>query len=320
VLKVHLRNCTAAAQAWQEGKPIDEEAVWLDLIDPSEPEVQIAHAFSGLRIPRRDELTGLTLSSRIGKDADTLYLSVPYFAANHDDQPASPLGLVLAPHVMITVRFAQSRAFELCEEGAQPGDFASSGDVFAALFESIVDLAAERMEGVAGDLRKLSERVFSTQRMGTPILRRCMLEVGRLESIQTRTRTSLLSVQRIIVFVRGTEPSYIDDHEQTRLRIIDHDLRTLDEFDDQLTNKLQFLLDASLGFINTDQNHVMKVLTVVSVATVPPVILAGIWGMNFKHMPELDWTFGYPLALGVILVSMIVPVLWFRSRGWLAGD
>ena len=176
------------------------------------------------------------------------------------------------------------------------------------------------MQEVAGDLRKLSARVFSTNRLGTPVLRRCMLEVGRLESIQTRTRTSLLSIQRIVSFVRAKEPVWADGDEQGRLRVVDHDLRTLDEFDDQLTNKLQFLLDASLGFINTDQNHVMKVLTVVSVATVPPILLAGIWGMNFKKMPELDWTYGYPLALATIIVSIILPVLWFRWRGWLADD
>ena len=90
----------------------------------------------------------------------------------------------------------------------------------------------------------------------------------------------MLGVQRIVSFVRAKKPEWMSDDVELRLRVVDHDLRTLDEFDDQLTNKLQFLLDASLGFISTDQNHVMKVLTVTSVATIPPVILAGVWGME----------------------------------------
>lgn len=320
MLSVHLRHQPKQRLLWEPGQVLDDDAIWLDLLDPTDDELAAARAAIGMKIPEREELQGITLSGRIGDTDGTLYLSVPYFAANHDDHPATPLGLVVGPKKMVTLRFAESRAFDLCIQSERERDFESSGDVFAALFGSIVDMAAERMQNVAADLRSLSEKVFSVQRLGTPVLRRCMLEVGRLESLQARTRTSLLSIQRIVSFVRGVEPAWMDDSEQSRFRLIDHDLRTLDEFDDQLTNKLQFLLDASLGFINTDQNHVMKVLTVVSVATVPPVILAGIWGMNFKNMPELSWPFGYPIALAVMLASMVLPVLWFRSRGWLAGD
>jgi magnesium transporter len=130
----------------------------------------------------------------------------------------------------------------------------------------------------------------------------------------------MLGVQRIVSFVRAKKPDWMADAVEVRLRVVDHDLRTLDEFDDQLTNKLQFLLDATLGFISTDQNHVMKVLTVTSVATIPPLILAGIWGMNFKDMPELNWHWGYPMAIGVMLISMALPVLFFKWRGWWSGD
>ena len=320
MLTVHYSRQLQPAQPWQPGSVIGDNALWFDLLDPTDDERKAASEASGMVVPERDDLNGLTLSSRHRSGSDSMELSVPYFAAEHDDKPATPMGIVVGSQAIITVRFAQSRAFDLCQECARAKPFDGSGDVFTTLVESIVDLAAERMQDVAGDLRKLSSRVFSTQRLGTPVLRRCMLEVGRLESIQTRTRTSLLSIQRIVSFVRAKEPVWADGDEQGRLRVVDHDLRTLDEFDDQLTNKLQFLLDASLGFINTDQNHVMKVLTVVSVATVPPILLAGIWGMNFKKMPELDWTYGYPLALAAIVVSIILPVLWFRWRGWLADD
>ncbi|WP_156128535.1 CorA family divalent cation transporter [Luteibacter sp. 9133] len=306
------------------GRP--KAPIWVDLFDPSEDEKKCAAEISGLRIPERADVDNLALSSRIRTDDDAMYLSIPYFADVDPDAPngtghrPSPVGIVVTGHVLMTLRFQTSPAFDLAARSCDEQHWDSSADVLATLIEAIVNLAARRMEDVSADLKQLSDRVFTTERLGTPALRDCMLEVGRLEGEQARNRSSMLGVQRIVSFVRAKQPEWMSDQVEVRLRVVDHDLRTLDEFDDQLTNKLQFLLDASLGFISTDQNHVMKVLTVTSVATIPPVILAGVWGMNFKHMPELDWTFGYPMAIGAILLSILLPVLFFKWRGWLEGD
>jgi len=300
------------------GKP--DKPIWIDLFDPSEEERQCAADITGLRVPERTDLGNLALSSRIRTDDDAMYLSIPYFADNGSDHHAAPVGIVVTHQVLMTLRFEASPAFDLANESCKSHRWESSADVLATLIEAIVNLSAKLMEDVSGDLKKLSDRIFTRERIGTPALRNCMLEVGRLEGAQARNRSSMLGVQRIVSFVRAKKPEWMSDEVELRLRVVEHDLRTLDEFDDQLTNKLQFLLDASLGFISTDQNHVMKVLTVTSVATIPPVILAGIWGMNFKRMPELDWTFGYPLALGAIALSILLPVLFFKWRGWLTGD
>ncbi|TCV93221.1 magnesium transporter [Luteibacter rhizovicinus] len=305
---------------WQKDMPIPHGILWLDLIDPDEDERECARKVTNLRIPLRHDIDSLALSSRIRTDDDAMYLSVPYFADCEGHHAPAPLGIVVTAKVLLTVRFAPSKAFDLAASNSDEHPWTSSADALATLLESIVNLAAGRMEAVAVDLRKLSERVFTRTRLGTAALRNCMLDVGHLEGQQTRNRSSLLGIQRIVSFVRSKSPEWMSDDVEVRLRVVDHDLRTLDEFDDQLTNKLQFLLDASLGFINTDQNHVMKVLTVASVATIPPIILAGVWGMNFKHMPELDWYWSYPLALAAIAISTILPVLFFKWRGWLSGD
>lgn len=300
--------------------------LWIDLLDPTDDERRCATELSGLRVPDRGDVDNLALSSRIRTDDDAMYLSIPYFAdvdhaaGDSGGHRPSPVGIVMTGRVLMTLRFQASPAFDLAGRSCEEQRWESSADVLATLIEAIVNLAARRMEDVSAALKTLSDRVFTTERLGTPALRDCMLEVGRLEGEQARNRSSMLGVQRIVSFVRAKQPEWMSDQVEVRLRVVDHDLRTLDEFDDQLTNKLQFLLDASLGFISTDQNHVMKVLTVTSVATIPPVILAGVWGMNFKHMPELDWTFGYPMAIGVILLSMLLPVLFFKWRGWLEGD
>ncbi len=325
VLIIHEHGRKAAIH-WTTGTDVPRAPLWIDLLDPSDDERRCAATISGLRVPGRDDVDNLALSSRIRTDDDAMYLSIPYFAdvdhAAHDGggHRPSPLGIVVTGHLLMTLRFHDSPAFDLAGRSCEEQRWESSGDVLATLIEAIVNLAARRMEDVSADLKKLSDRIFTTERLGTPALRDCMLEVGRLEGEQARNRSSMLGVQRIVSFVRAKQPEWMSDQVEVRLRVVDHDLRTLDEFDDQLTNKLQFLLDASLGFISTDQNHVMKVLTVTSVATIPPVIFAGVWGMNFKHMPELDWTFGYPMAIGVILLSMLLPVLFFKWRGWLEGD
>lgn len=300
------------------GKP--KAPIWIDLFDPNEDERRCAAETTGLRVPERSDIVNLALSSRIRTDDDAMYLSIPYFADTTNDHYPGPVGIVVTNHVLMTLRFAESPAFKLASDSCREHRWESSADVLATLIEAIVNLAAQRMEDVSAELKKLSDRVFTPERLGTPVLRDCMLEVGRLEGLQARNRSSMLGVQRIVSFVRAKKPEWMSENVEVRLRVVDHDLRTLDEFDDQLTNKLQFLLDATLGFISTDQNHVMKVLTVASVATIPPIILAGIWGMNFKDMPELNWPYGYPIALAVIIISMILPVLFFKWRGWWSGD
>ncbi|WP_291775254.1 CorA family divalent cation transporter [Luteibacter sp.] len=307
-------------ERWSPGMDKPHAPIWIDLYDPTDEERHCAAELTGLRVPERSDVVNLALSSRIRTDDDAMYLSIPYFADAVEGHAPGPVGLVVTGRVLMTLRFADSPAFRLASDSCAEHRWESSADVLATLIEAIVNFAAKRMEDVSAELKKLSDRIFTPDRLGTPVLRACMLEVGRLEGLQARNRSSMLGVQRIVSFVRAKQPEWMSDDVEVRLRVVDHDLRTLDEFDDQLTNKLQFLLDAALGFISTDQNHVMKVLTVTSVATIPPVILAGIWGMNFKDMPELDLPYAYPVALGIILLSMVLPVLFFKWRGWWSGD
>ncbi|HEY4291906.1 CorA family divalent cation transporter [Luteibacter sp.] len=319
MLIIHEHGQHGAPIHWAAGMGKPPAPIWIDLLNPNDEERHCAAEITGLRVPERGDIVSLALSSRIRTDDDAMYLSIPYFADTGNNH-AAPVGIVVTNHVLMTLRFEQSPAFDLASESCAAHRWDSSADVLATLIEAIVNLAAKRMEDVSADLKKLSDRIFTRTRVGTPALRSCMLEVGRLEGEQARNRSSMLGVQRIVSFARAKKPAWMSDEVELRLRVVDHDLRTLDEFDDQVTNKLQFLLDASLGFISTDQNHVMKVLTVTSVATIPPVILAGVWGMNFKRMPELDWSFGYPMAIAAILISIVLPVLFFKWRGWLEGD
>ena len=320
MLIIHEHGNHTGPVQWTAGMGKPNAPIWVDLFDPDEDERRCAAEITGLRVPERSDIVNLALSSRIRTDDDAMYLSIPYFADTDNGHYPGPVGIVVTDRVLMTLRFAESPAFKLASDSCREHHWESSADALATLIEAIVNLAAQRMEDVSAELKTLSDRVFTPERLGTPLLRDIMLEIGRLEGLQARNRSSMLGVQRIVSFVRAKKPEWMSENVEVRLRVVDHDLRTLDEFDDQLTNKLQFLLDATLGFISTDQNHVMKVLTVASVATIPPIILAGIWGMNFKDMPELGMPYAYPIALGVIVLSMLLPVWFFKWRGWWSGD
>ena len=125
-----------------------------------------------------------------------------------------------------------------------------------------------------------------------------------------------MGIGRIVPYVSHICSAWLPAEEAARLNTIHQDLHSLNEYEQHLTNKLQLLLDATLGMINIDQNNIIKVLTIVSVVGVPPTLVASMYGMNFHNMPELDWAWGYPYGLALIALSAITPLLWFRWRGW----
>jgi magnesium transporter len=188
----------------------------------------------------------------------------------------------------------------------------------------VVDRLADVMEKVRSDLDGVSRTIFvndtretSGRRMQERELQAILKTVGRAGDLTSRVRDTLLGVGRIVPYLRTAAEEFLPNDLRARLRTLRQDISSLNDYDVHLTNKVQFLLDATLGFISISQNNIMKVFTITSVAGIPPVLLAGIWGMNFKHMPELDWEFGYPLALLLIVLSATIPVYWFRRKGWL---
>jgi magnesium transporter len=144
-----------------------------------------------------------------------------------------------------------------------------------------------------------------------------LVDVGNAGERLARTRDSLLSLQRIVRFTAEPTRDWIPNDLRSRLLSAQADINSLTEYETHLSDRVQFLLDAVLGFISTKQNDIFTVLTIVSVVGVPPTLVASIYGMNFKNMPELDWAWGYQYGLTMIALSIILPILWFRWRGWL---
>lgn len=304
----------------ETGKP-----VWVDLQDPTPEEITRASAEYGLEIPPRAELEEIEFSSRLQFEDGVFVISVPVTATGADGESStSPLGFVLTSGLLVTIHFAELHTFESIRQRVRCRE-RSSADIFMVILEAMIDFGADRLEELRASALVVSRRIFHKQMQkkrkrnvagASQMLRATLVEIGDMSERLSQIRETLLVMQRAIPFLIEHGNGWIATSEKVRLKMGLRDVRSLNEYEGHLTDKLQFLLDAALGFISTEQNDLFKVLTIASVVGIPPVLMAGIWGMNFHGMPELDWAYGYPLAWGVILLSGLLPLLWFKWRGW----
>ncbi len=300
--------------------------VWIDLLSPTDEERSAAERMTGLRVPAQADLAEIESSSRLSSEGKTLYLSTPmtYRAADGLSMTA-PLGFVLSPDHLMTVRFADLPVFDqFAERFVGSASQSCSVAAFLGLLEAIVDRLADVLEHVGADLDAISRRVFRPERgersnsARTDLqLRATLRAVGTAGERASKIRDSLLGVNRIVQYTGEVAGGWIPEALRPRFKTVRRDIISLSDYDIQLTNKVQFLLDATLGFINIEQNNSIKILTLVSVVGVPPTLMASIYGMNYKNMPELQWEYGYAYGLAVIVLSGILPFLWFKRRGWI---
>lgn len=304
------------------------QVVWIDLTNPEESETAFVEKATGLAMPKLEELSEIESSSRLRARDGALYLSAPLIYRPEPDQPLStPVGFILTRDRLITVRFAELPSFSSFADRTIPTDSqsATSAGVFTELIEAIVDRLADALERSAGELDTLSHRLFregpegpmSRRRpIGEADLRVILRRVGHNGDLASKIRDSLLGIARIVPFVSTIAGDWSPPELKPRLETLRQDVASLNDYDAHLVNKVQLLLDTTLGLINIDQNNIIKVLTIVSVVGVPPTLVASMYGMNFKHMPELDWAWGYPYGLALIALSAVLPLLWFKWRRW----
>jgi magnesium transporter len=311
-----LRSLPDAPEPWSD-------ATWIDLCNPSDDERAAVERATGLRVPDQSAVHEIETSSRVYTENNALYLSTPIPASTNASQPLSAVGFVLSRRVLLSVRFSDNPVFDGLFESSQGVD-RSPCDVFLRVLEALVDRAADTLEHCSSELDGLSQRAFHTERARrhavkavSEKLRATLRKLGQIGDHISQIRDTLLGFGRIAAFVCETGGTLVGPDERPRLLAIRADISSLNDYQQHLSGKVQFLLDATLGFISIEQNDVVKALTIVSVVGVPPVVVAGVYGMNFVHMPELHWLFGYPFALLLMLVTGLLPLGWFKWRGWM---
>ncbi len=297
---------------------------WIDLLDPSPEEARRVEAEHGVRVPPREELQEIETSSRLSREGDVLYMNMPVTTFGGDGRiEPSPLGFVLSDKVLVTIHFARLHSTQAVLSRLETEKSPSAPDIFAMMIEGIVDYVADQLEGIASEMTAISQRVFRKREAAARdigsmnrMLRDMLCQIGYAGEHLSQIRESLLGLSRIITYTMETCRTWKENDFLDRLSTARHDLKSLIEHETHLSDKAQFLLDANLGFINTQQNDIFKVLTIVSVVGIPPTLIASMYGMNFHYMPELSWHWGYWYGLGVIAISTVVPMLWFKWRGW----
>jgi magnesium transporter len=309
----------------QTGKPeITEETVWIDLIDPKQEDEDTVEKSLKLDVPTREEQHEIEASSRLYQENGVYFMTATVlFQGDQSEPKTTPVSFILAGKRLITVRYAEPRAFTIfaarCNR-SEP-DLTNGASVLIGLIDTIVDRLADFIERIQTEVDALSHSIFAVRGGAASRQRRfdvMLRSIGREGEIASKARESAHSLGRLLTFFYHVATERSEDKPlQLRIRTAARDVTSLTDHSTFLSSKIIFLLDATLGMINIQQADIIKIFSVAAVVFLPPTLIASIYGMNFDHMPELHWLLGYPLALGLMVIFAVLPYLYFKRKGWL---
>lgn len=306
------------------GGGLPADSIWIDMLRPTRDEERAVEAHLGLEVPTHEDMLEIEASSRVYHEGDALFMTAILLTNTESDVPeATPVSFVLSRDTLVTIRYGEPRPIDTFAARAERvAGIARSGEaVLIGLLETIVDRAADILERLALEIEGLSREVFEHQGRKPSAareLRDILRNIGHRGDLNGKARESFLSLRRVLIFLtQGLPPERTARELRVRLKTLTRDLDSLTDHASFLSGKVGFLLDATLGMINIEQNAIIKIFSVAAVMFLPPTLIASIYGMNFDVMPELDWPFGYPLAIGLMIASAVVPYLTFKRRGWL---
>lgn len=320
----HELEVTAASQPEMPPGPVP----WIDMFNPTPEEDKFVERATGISIPTREEMQEIEVSSRLYSENGAEFMTMSAVTNLDTDKPIlTPITFVLKGSTLVTVRHAEPKPFAIFSIRAQrPGGVqcATGEQVMMSLLEALIDRLADALERVGMKIDAISQEIFHpTNKVKasarTKDFQRVITDIGREGELLSMTRESLLSMNRVLTYhVAVTEDDKKAVKEaRTRIRTVQRDVASLTEHTAYLSSKVNFLLEATLGLINLEQSQIIKIFSIASVCLMPPTLIASSYGMNFKMMPELEWTFGYPMAVLLMIVSAIVPFYYFRKKGWL---
>ena len=302
---------------------IPTTATWIDLEEPTREEEQLVERCIGVGIPTQEELAEIEPSSRLYERNGALYMTVNVLCGVVDGNPTTtPMGFVLTPDRLVTIRYSSPKPIRSFIEhvGREPDLARNSGTVLVRLLDALVDRLADELEEVATELEQISAHIFSpnikARRIPAARLTALLTRIGRTQTLLARIRYSGVSTSRMLSFLSGTGRAQ-DEGIQGPVRSLVRDTSSLGEHASFLTDNVIFLLDAALGLISIEQNAAMKVFSWVAVVLMPPTLIAGIYGMNFRNFPELEWHYGYPISIGIMLASAVIPFLILKRLRWI---
>jgi len=303
-------------------------ALWLDLITPTREEVHFAEHLLGISIPTQEEAQEIEVSARLYHEDGAEFMTMTGVSQLESEAPmTTPISFILKGETLATIRYAQPKPFFTYATRAQKTGAVpciNSEQVMLGLVEALIERMAEALEKTGRNLERLSRQVFRYKPPGGTAsksrdFQAIIEEIGARGDLLAMVRESLVSLNRLLAYHNTTGKAADGPSKDAVAWVKDmlQDVVALSDHATYLSNKTNFLLDATLGLINLEQNQIIKIFSIAAVCLMPPTLIASSYGMNFRHMPELEWLFGYPYALTLMLITAIIPFVWFKRKGWL---
>lgn len=305
------------------GAPLTGNCVWIDLLQPTALEDKFVEEALTIDVPTRAEMREIEPSNRFYQERGAYFMtaSIVYNAEAPIPQ-ATPVTFILAGDRLVTVRYAEPKAFPLYLQRVEKGDApcTTGASIMVGLIDAIVHRMADLIERIQDEVDRLAQSVFDLRGGKQTRDRRLdvmLKRIGKAGDITARAEDSATSLSRLLHYlVQATKDRGDDPRTRQRIKGSQRDISSMMEHTKFLSQRIGFILDATLGMINIEQNQIIKLFSVMAVVLLPPTLVASVYGMNFKHMPELDWWLGYPWALMLMAVAAIGPIIYFRRKGW----
>ncbi|HEX5506935.1 MAG TPA: magnesium transporter CorA family protein [Pseudolabrys sp.] len=306
----------------EQGVAPPDTAVWIDMITPTPHEDRLVESLVGIAVPTREEMQEIEVSSRLYAENGARYMTATLMSQSETANPKiTPVTFILAGHRLVTVRYDTPRPFAIIEHklGRACPPNVTGESVLMDLLDAVIDRSADILERIGAEVDQLSFTIFEPERETKSLSYNDVLKaLGRKGDLTSKVRESLVSIGRLLLFLwTEAEGMRWAKDTRTQLQSMRRDTASIADHATYLANKITFLLDAMLGVVNIQQNNIIKIFSVAAVGLMPPTLIASIYGMNFKHMPELDWHFGYPLAVLLMVASAVIPYFFFKWKKWL---
>jgi magnesium transporter len=307
----------------EPGEAPPAAAVWIDLITPTVQEDKLVEGLLGIAVPTREEMQEIEISSRLYSENGARYMTATLMCQSDTATPkTTAVTFILSGHRLCTVRYDDPRPFALVEHKlARSCPAKVSGEtVLMDLLDAVVDRSADILERVGAEVDLISHSIFEPDdEAEAPSYNDVLKALGRKGDLTSKVRESQVSVGRLLSFLSNESESMKWTKDvKVHLQSMQRDVISLSDHATYLSGKITFLLDAMLGVVNIQQNAIIKIFSIAAVVFMPPTLVASIYGMNFKSgMVELEWTYGYPWALGLMVLAAVLPLLWFKWKKWL---
>ena len=292
--------------------------IWVDLVAPTPRVREWVGKYFDLEVPDPEDLTDLEASARFYlEDNGEVHLHSDFLLDLEEASRNVAVAFILHKDILFSVRTEELPVFRLQRLRArtQPGYVTDGTDVLLDLYAADAEYSADRLEDVYAELEDVGKKVLNTK-LTDDEAGNILADIARQEDLNGRIRRNVLDTRRALSFLmRG---KFLSSNQIEDARQIMRDIESLDGHTSFLFGKINFLMDTTVGFININQNKIVKLFSVVSVGLLPPTLIASVYGMNFQHMPELQWEYGYPFSLVLMLASVTAPFWYFRKKGWLS--